>query len=89
MTTKTEKWGMSPARIEPDTRTYSGRFAAKLRGLREKVELLPEDVAEQMGVGLTTIYSWERGDTFPKPEQLLLLSNVLGLKSVKTLFPDR
>jgi len=83
------KYYYMPARIEPDTATFSGRFAARLRSLREKAKLTPEQVAEKMGVALSTIYSWEAGSTFPKPEQLLLLMVVLDLKSVRTLFPER
>jgi len=80
---------MSPARKEPDTSTYPGRFAVRLRTLREKAELTPGEVADKMGVTLNTIYHWESAHTFPNAEQLLLLSNVLGLKSVGGLFPKK
>jgi len=80
---------MSPARKEPDTETYAGRVAARLRMLREKAGLTPQEVADKMGVTIYTVYSWERGHTFPQVEQLLLLANVLGLKSTRTLLPDR
>jgi transcriptional regulator with XRE-family HTH domain len=89
MCRKAENWDMCPARIEPDTETYAGRFAVRLRSLREKAKLTPEEVAEKLGVSLSTIYSWERGFTFPKPEQLLLLMVILDLKSVRALFPER
>jgi transcriptional regulator with XRE-family HTH domain len=89
MSRKTENWGMSPARKEPDTRFYSGRLAVRLRSLREKTELTPEEVAEKMGVSLATVYNWESGYSFPNTEQLLLYANVLGLKSVRTLFPEK
>ena len=80
---------MSPARVEPDTATYAGRFAVRLRSLREKAKITPDEVAEKLGVSLSTIYNWESGYTFPKPEQLLLLMVVLDLKSVRSLFPER
>ena len=89
MSRKAERWDMSPARREPDTSTYPGRFAVRLRTLREKAELTPDQVADNMGVALSTVYNWESAHSFPKTEQLLLLANVLGLKSVKALFPDR
>jgi transcriptional regulator with XRE-family HTH domain len=78
---------MSPARKEPDTSTYPGRFAVRLRSLREKAGLTHAEVADKMGVTSTTIYNCESGYTFPQAEQLLLLSNVLGLKTVGALFP--
>ena len=77
-----------PARKEPDTRFYAGRLAVRLRSLREKTGLAPEEIAEKMGVSLATVYNWESGYSFPKTEQLLLLANVLGLKSVRMLFPN-
>ena len=77
-----------PARKEPDKTTYAGKFAARLRSLREKTGLTPEEFAEKMGVTVGTIYHWESAYSFPKVEQLQLLANVLGIKSVKTLFPN-
>jgi len=68
---------------------YSGRFAIRLRKLREEAGLTPEEVAEKMGVTATTVYHWERAFSSPKTEQLLLLSEALGLKSVRTLIPER
>jgi Predicted transcriptional regulators len=79
---------MSPARKEPDASTYAGRFAIRLRTLREKAGLTPEEVAEQLGVSLKTVYNWESGYTFPKPDQLPTIAQTIGVKTVKTLFPD-
>jgi len=76
-----------PARKEPDTRIYSGRFAARLRMLREKAGVSHEDVAQKLGVTIWTIYHWEQGKHFPQPDQLPLLKELYGLKSVQSLFP--
>ncbi len=79
---------MVPARKEPDKTTYSGRFAIRLRALREKAGLTPEQVAEAVGVTKDTIYNWEASHTFPKPDQLPNMAATLGLKNVRTLFPE-
>ena len=89
MTRNAENRDMSPARKEPDTNTFPGRIAVRLRALREKAGLTPEEVAEKMGVTVQTVYHWERARSFPKLEQLLLLANILGLKSIRTLLPER
>ena len=78
---------MSPARKEPDTRIYSGRFAAQLRSLREKAEISHEEVAQKLGVTISTVYKWEQGTHFPQPDQLPLLKELYGLKTVQALFP--
>ena len=78
---------MSPARKHPDVSTYSGRFAVRLRSLREKAGLTVEEVAEALGVSCKTVYSWEQGRTEPKIDQLPILSETLGLKTVGSLFP--
>ena len=85
----TKVQNMSPARKEPDTSTYAGRVAVRLRSLREKAGLAPQEVADAMGVTLQTVYHWERAHTFPKVEQLQLLASVLGLKSARTLLPGK
>jgi len=80
-------YDMSPARKEPDKRCYSGRFAARLHSLREKAEVSHEDVAQKLGVSIGTIYKWEQGTHFPQPDQLPLLKELFGLKSIHSLFP--
>jgi transcriptional regulator with XRE-family HTH domain len=89
LTENAEKQNMSPARKEPDTSTYSGRFAVRLRSLREKAGLTHEEVATAMSVTLNTIYHWEQGKHFPKPDQLPQLMEILKLKTVWALFPKR
>ncbi len=50
----------------------------KLRELREKKGLTQEKLAEQLGVGRTTVTLWERGDNKPRIDMLVSLANVLG-----------
>ncbi len=57
---------MSPAAKEPDQSTYSGRFAARLRMLREKAGLSVDQVVAKMEkagyeLGSPTYYNWENG----------------------------
>jgi transcriptional regulator with XRE-family HTH domain len=52
----------------------------KLRELREKKGLTQEKLAEQLGVGRTTVTLWERGDNKPRIDMLVSLANILGCK---------
>ena len=79
-----EKWDMSPARIEPDKTTYVGRFAIRLRKLREDAGLTPEEVGTALGVSPNTIYQWEAARRQPQIAQLPEIASVLGI-SVRTL----
>ena len=78
---------MSPARKEPDTRTYNGRFAARLRVLREKAGLTIEDVVESTGIPAQTLYNWENGRRTPPYVTLPILAETFGVK-VRTLLPE-
>ncbi|GHT10558.1 hypothetical protein FACS1894170_02850 [Planctomycetales bacterium] len=78
-----------PARKEPDAATYAGRFAIRLRQLREKAKLTPQEVADAVGVIIGTIYHWESGHSFPKPNQLPILAETLKITDVRTLFPKK
>jgi transcriptional regulator with XRE-family HTH domain len=77
---------MSPARIEPDTRFYSGMFAERLRMLRERAGLTVEDMSEESGIPISTIYNWESGRTEPYINAFPVLADVLGVK-IRTLLP--
>ena len=77
---------MSPARKEPDTSTYSGRFAVRLRTLREKAGMSVADVAEEMNVTPTTIYDWESTKSQPSLDAVLKLAESVGV-SVRILMP--
>lgn len=74
---------------EPDNDTYAGRFAARLRELRSKSGLKPSDVAESLGIGLTTVYNWETGISAPSVENLQRLAPLYGLDSPRLLLPAK
>ena len=79
---------MSPARIEPNKTTYSGRFAARLRSLRERADLTIEDMVAKTGFPQRTIYRWEAGYRMPPVDAYPILAEALGVK-VRTLLPDK
>ncbi len=79
---------MTPARKEPDTKTYSGRFAVRLRTLREKAKLTPEEVAEALGVSVHTVYHWESSRRQPQIIDLPRIAEVLGVSKARLVLPD-
>jgi transcriptional regulator with XRE-family HTH domain len=78
-----------PARKSPDPSTYSGRFAIRLRALREKAGLTVEEVAASIEMKAATVYSWESGRTEPKVDQYPLLAKQYGLAIPRTLLPEK
>lgn len=83
---------MNPAPKQPDQSTYSGRFAARLRELREKKKLTIEDVVstvQKSGYDLTakTLYNWESGTRQPPVDAYPALANALQLKTVREILP--
>ena len=89
MTKKAEKGNMSPARKELDTSTYSGRFAVRLRFLREKAGLSHEELAEKVGVKPITVYTWELGTRAPNIADLPEIADALKLSGIRLLFPNK
>jgi transcriptional regulator with XRE-family HTH domain len=77
-----------PARKEPDASTYSGRFAIRLRTLREKAKLTVEDLSAQSGIPRTTLYNWEQGIRNPPFDILPQLADSLGIK-IRNLMPEK
>lgn len=71
-----------------DTSTYTGRFAARLKELREKAGLTPEQFAEQLAVSDQAIYYWESGLRQPKISDLPKIASVLKLKKTRDLLPN-
>ena len=78
-----------PARKQPDTSTYAGRFALRLRTLREKAELTVQEIAEETGVKIRTLYDWEAGRTEPGFNHLPILADILGLKKPRDIMPEK
>ena len=60
------------------------RLGKNIFDLRKEKGLSQEKLAEQINVTRQTISNWELGETFPNPEQLVLLSKALE-KSVDEL----
>jgi len=77
-----------PARKEPDKTTYSGRFAIRLRRLRDSAGLTCDQIANTLGINLATYYRWESGENAPKPDMLPLISQALGLQMTREIFPE-
>ena len=77
---------------EPDLSTYAGRFAARLRTLREAAGL---SVAEARGklagkgvdVSESTLRRWERADAVPPVESYPVLAKVYGVAPGDVLPP--
>lgn len=86
---------MTPARKEPDTTTYSGRFAKRLRAFREDAGLTAEEMAARItrfagiAVDKFRLYKWESAKAGPPYDLLPAIAKALKLRSVKDLMPDR
>ncbi len=75
-----------------DTTDFAGRFAARLRMLREDTGMSGTQMAEAVtALGFNcaerTYYSWERGRGFPPPNALPVIANILGV-TIRTVFPQ-
>jgi transcriptional regulator with XRE-family HTH domain len=89
MTDTTSKKKMSPRpRKEIDTSTYSGRFAARLRALRDNAGMTVPELAEKCGIPESTLFHWECGKRSPVNEEFPALAEALGVKT-RTLFPEK
>ena len=71
-----------------DTSTYEGRFAARLKELRERAKLSPEQVAEALGVTAHAIRYWESGRRQPHISDLPKIAEILRLKKTKDIMPN-
>jgi len=78
---------MTPARKEPDGSTYAGRFAIRLKKLREEAKLSVPALVEKTGIPRTTIYNWESGIRTPPFDTLPKLAEALGV-TVRELMPE-
>ena len=78
---------MARPRNEPDTTMFSGKFAVRLRTLREKAGLTIEDLVAQTGFPKRTLYRWEAGLRTPPVDAYPILAAAFGVK-VRTLLPE-
>lgn len=88
---------MSPAPKQPDQSTYSGRFAARLRQLREKAGLSVEEVVAlvtrhndsgRSSPAVPSYYKWEQGSTSPHIDLIPVIARALKLKP-RDLLPEK
>jgi len=75
-------------RKKVDTSTYTGRFAERLKMLREKAGLSVHELANETGIPFQTLFKWESGDRCPVNEQILLVAEALKIK-VARLVEDK
>jgi transcriptional regulator with XRE-family HTH domain len=50
------------------------------RKAREDAGIKAERAAAELGVSITTLFSWERGDTAPTANKLIDMANLYGQK---------
>ena len=77
---------MPRPRGEIDTSTYVGRFALRLRELREKARLSVDELAEKSGIPAPTLYRWEQGAKAPSIERFPELALALKV-TVSSMMP--
>ena len=77
---------MARPRKAVDTSTYTGRFAERLKMLREKTGMSVDELAEASGVSRTTLFCWESADRTPVNDDLLKVAKALGV-NVRTILP--
>ena len=75
-------------RKEVDTATYTGRFAVRLKMLRERAGLSVDELAEKSGVPRATLFTWEANEKIPGIDRLPQLAESLGV-SVRILMPSK
>ena len=75
-------------RKEIDLSTYEGRFAARLKELREKRKMSVDDLVEITGLPRRTLYDWESTKTSPPVKSLPVLAEALGV-SIRSLLPPK
>lgn len=77
---------------QPDTSTYSGRVAARIRELRKKRKIdrsQLRDALQQNGVkvSMPALYAYENGNRPVNPDHYPAFSKALGCKSVRAFLP--
>ena len=83
---------MNPAPKPIDETNYSGRFAARLRMLREKTGMTGQEAAEAVkkcgySASVRSFYSWENGERQPPLDAFPAIAGALGVKRIRDLLP--
>ncbi len=50
------------------------------RKARESAGLKAEQAAVELGISISTLFAWERGETSPNADKLIAMSNLYGKK---------
>ena len=79
---------MARPRKAVDTSTYTGRFAERLKMLREKTGMSVDELAEKSGIPTRTLWNWESDTKIPGIDRLPELADALGV-TVRTLMPQK
>jgi len=53
----------------------------RYRKAREEAGIKAERAAAELGVSITTLFNWERGDTSPDADKLVLMSRLYGVSA--------
>lgn len=77
---------MTPIKREADLSTYAGRFAARLRELREKAGLSQAEFAEKIESNQRTVSNWEVARCAPPLELFPAIASALKT-SIRNLMP--
>lgn len=78
---------MTPTKREPDLTTYAGRFAARLRELRQAAGLTQVEAAERLNLPQHVISRWETGDRSPSLRQFPAIAKAYGDVPIEKFFP--
>lgn len=65
---------------------YEKHRYSKIKGLRNKLELTQEQLAQKVGVTFSSIHNWEKGTRKPYPfllRSLLKMAEETGLKNIE------
>lgn len=53
-------------------------YEQNYREARKKANIKPERAAAELGVSITTLLNWERGDTSPDADKLVAMAKLYG-----------
>ncbi|MCR3954939.1 MAG: helix-turn-helix domain-containing protein [Gudongella sp.] len=57
------------------------KFGERLQGLRKEKGFSQEKVAEELKVSRQSVSKWERGESFPEMDKVIVLSKILGVST--------
>jgi transcriptional regulator with XRE-family HTH domain len=72
---------------EPDTSTYAGRFAVRLRGIRQSMPITYYELSQRLDIPVSDYLAWETGQETPPIEMITKIAKILDI-SVSALLPD-